>query len=230
MKGQDGVFMLISFFTGTFEQAKTVIDSAAEHAIKKLVWTVAAPIRAEPIGVPAADKWHYTLTALKQSGLRYAVLQPTVYMENFLIPAIAGEVAEKNVLPYPMPEVVQAQWVSHQDNAAYVVAAFQHNSAENLQLTICGPEKLTGDQIAKRFTAALGRKISFRPMPPAEFAAAIAYGGNEQSIVDHYQNVFDNPDIMTTDVDHLALLAALPITPLPLEDWVRMYQDYLTAH
>lgn len=228
VRGQDGVFMLISFFTGTHEQANTVIDAAVEHRVQKIVWTVAAPIQPEAIGNEMVDKWYHTLVSLQQSGIPYTVLQPTVYMENFLIPAIAQEVAEKNVLAYPMPEIVRAQWISHLDNAAYVVAAFGSENRENLQLTICGPEKLAGADIAERFSKALGREITFRPMPPEEFAKAISFGGNEQSIVDHYQMVFNHPEIMTTDIDHQKALDLLAIEPVSIEDWARTYRGYLS--
>lgn len=229
VKGQDGIFMLISFFAGNDEQAKTVIDAAVAHNVKKIVWNATGPILPFDTGNPSIDIRRPILAALENSGIAYVALQPTVYMENFLIPAIAQEVAEKNVLAYPMPDSVLCQWITHQDAAAYVVAAFDSGSQKSMAIEICGPEKLNGSEIAERFGKALGRKISFRPMPPEEFARAISYDGNEEAIISYYRSIFENPAIMTTNVDHQHALKALPISPMSIEDFARLYAGALTA-
>lgn len=228
MKGQDGVFMLISFFAGNPDQANAVVAAAQANGVKKIVWNATGPILPFDTGNPSIDMRRSILAALEKIGIAFVALQPTVYLENFLIPAIAQEVAEKDVLAYPMPEAVLCQWVSHQDAAAYVVAAFNSPSRESLVIEISGPEKLNGSQIAERFGNALGRKISFRPMPPEEFAKAISYGGNEEAIIGYYRSIFENPAIMTTNVDHQKAIDALPITPMAVEDWARLYQGALT--
>ena len=229
MRGQDGVFMLISFFSGNSEQANAVVAGAVANGVQKIVWNATGPILPFDTGNPSIDMRRGILSTLEKSGIAFVALQPTVYMENFLIPAIAQEVAEKNVLAYPMPEAVECQWISHQDAAAYVVAAFQSTSRDNLVIEISGPEKLNGPQIAERFGKALGRKITFRPMPPEEFAKAISYGGNEEAIIGYYRSIFENPAIMTTSVDHQKSIEALPIAPLSVEAWARRYQNALTT-
>lgn len=229
MQGQDGVFMLISFFAGNFEQAHAVVEAAVANGVKKIVWNATGPILPFDTGNPSIDMRRGILFALEKSGIAFVALQPTVYMENFLIPAIAQEVADKSVLAYPMPEAVECQWISHQDAAAYVVAAFRSTGRDNLVIEISGPEKLNGPQIAERFGKALGRKITFRPMPPEEFAKAISYGGNEEAIIGYYRSIFENPAIMTTNVDHQTSIEALPIAPLSVEAWARRYQNALTT-
>lgn len=128
---------------------------------------------------PSIDMRCPILACLERSGISFVSLQPTVYMENFLIPAIAQEVAEKNLLAYPMADAVFCQWISHQDAAGYVVAAFQNNNHKSMVIEISGPEKLNGPEIAERFSEALECKITFRAMPPGEFAEAISFNGNE---------------------------------------------------
>ncbi|MGJ4948759.1 SDR family oxidoreductase [Bradyrhizobium sp. HKCCYLS20291] len=229
-KGQDGAFMLLSFFSGTAAQANNVIASAKRAGIRQIVWNATGPVLPFDTGNPSIDFRRPVLSALQDSGISFVALQPTVYMENFLIPAIATELAEKDVLAYPMPEAVNCQWISHQDAAAYVVAAFRRGAIGSLTLGISGPEKLSGSQIAERMGKALGRKIAFRPMPPEEFAKAVAYGGNEDAIVGYYSAVFQNPEMMSTNVDHQAALDLLPIAPMSIEDWARMYASALSKH
>ncbi|MGJ4948585.1 SDR family oxidoreductase [Bradyrhizobium sp. HKCCYLS20291] len=230
VEGQEGVFLTVAFFTGTHAQAKSVIQAAAKKGIKRIVWNVAGRVQEQDIGNPAIDKWRLIMADLKASGVPFTVLQPTVYMENFLNPAIAREVAETGVLAYPMPAVAHTQWISHQDAAAYTVAAFRRADNESMVIDVSGPEDLTGPEIAKSFGKALGREITFRAMPPQEFAGTFPPEMDPEPIVRHYSNVFAHPEIMTSKVDHRASLEVLPITPLAFEDWVRRYRGAFTRN
>jgi len=228
MRGQDGVFLLVSFISGQLAQARNVIDAAVEAKARKLVWNSTGPILNFRTGNPSADLRLDILQALEASSVPFVALQPTTYMENLLIPAIAREVAEKNVLAYPMPDTVTCQWISHLDAASFAVAAFDDGSRDNLSIEICGPEKLSGPQIAERFSRALGRTITFRPMPPEEFAGLISFGGNEDAVIGHYKAVFDDPTRMGTNVDYGHAVARLPIVPTSMEAFAQRYRALFT--
>ena len=225
MQGQDGVFLLVSFIAGQFDMAKTVVDAAVTNGIKKIVWNTTGPIVPVATGNPSIDIRRDILAELERSGIPFVALQPTVYMENFLLPFVAGEVASQDTLAYPMPEAVQCQWISHSDAASFSVAAFKRESHGNLVLEISGPERLAGPEIAERFGKALGRSISFRPMPPKEFGASLSYGDDGASVTSYYEQVFANPAIMTTNVDYRRAIDLLPITPTSMEDFARRYRD-----
>ena len=70
-------------------------------------------------------------------------------------------------------------------------------------------------------------KIAFWSMPPQDFTKAVACDGNEAAIKGYYSAVFDNPDMMSTIADHQAALDLLPITPLSVEGWSRIYHAAL---
>ncbi len=228
MEGQDGVFLTVAFFNGSHAQGRNVIEAAAKEGVRRIVWNVAGRIQEQDIGNPAMDKWRPILADMKASGVPFTILQPTVYMENFLNPAIVQEVRDHDVLAYPMPNYAHTQWISRQDAADYTAAAFQHPGGDSMVIDVSGPEDLTGGQIAERFSHALGRSITFRPMPPEEFAETFPDGMDPEPIVRHYTNVFANPGMMTSNVDHQAALEILPIEPLSFEGWVRMYRDAFT--
>ena len=230
MVGQEGVFLLVSFLTGRFELARTVINAAAEHGIRKIVWNTTGPIVPVATGNPSIDIRRDILAALENSGIPFVALQPTVYMENFLLPFIAREVAMKDTLAYPMPEAVQCQWISHIDAASFSVAAFKREISENLVMEISGPEKLSGPEIAERFGKALGRSISFRPMPPKEFGASLSYGDDGASVTSYYEQVFANPSMMATNVDYRRAIDLLPILPTSVEEFARVYKDQFTRN
>ena len=208
-------------FVPPFGVKDAALDIVAA-GIRKIVWNTTGPIVPVVTGNPSIDIRRDILAALENSGIPFVALQPTVYMENFLLPFIAGEVATKDTLAYPMPEAVQCQWISHIDAASFSVAAFKRESSENLVLEISGPEKLSGPEIAERFGKALGRSISFRPMPPKEFGASLSYGDDGASVTSYYEQVFANPAIMTTNVDYRRAIDLLPIAPTSVEDFARI--------
>lgn len=55
---------------------------------------------------------------ITDSGLPYIILQPGVYMENLLGPWTRPFVAEKDELPYPVPEDLPLGWIASDDWAS----------------------------------------------------------------------------------------------------------------
>ena len=55
MRGQDGVFMLISFFAGNSEQANAVVAAAVANSVQKIVWNATGPILPFDTGNPSID-------------------------------------------------------------------------------------------------------------------------------------------------------------------------------
>jgi uncharacterized protein YbjT (DUF2867 family) len=124
------------------------------------------------------------------------------------------------------------QPISQQDVAAFAVEAFARPNLAGSTFRLCGPEALDGEGIAARFAEALGRPIRFRVMSPDEFGAVLdgAFGpGAGAPAVAFYRAAFENPSLITTSIDHAALLGHLPITPTSLVAWARSHAGMLTA-
>lgn len=223
--GIDGVFLLVPFFGGTEEQGSNAIDAAKAAGVRRIVWNASGQIMPIPTGNPAVDMRGGILKRLRNSGMSFAALQPTVYMENLLGPWTAPEIAANDRLAYPIPNAVRLQWISHEDSAAFAVAAFDQLPDGSHVLEICGPETLTGEDMAARFSSALGRRISFRPMPPREFGDILdrAFGGGGASTAAFYEEVYRNPALLSTNIDYAALSRLMRIDPVPLEEFARRH-------
>jgi uncharacterized protein YbjT (DUF2867 family) len=229
--GADAVFLLVPFADPRPEYGTNAIDAAREAGVKLLVWNPTGTIPPVRTGNPGLDVRLDILEHLRGSGVPHIVLQPTGYMENFLMPWHAAEVADDGVFAYPMPPETRIQWISHEDMAAFAVAAFRRPELATLVLQVSGPEQLTGDEIAHRFSRALGRPIRFRAMPPREMAGNLEpVLGSEaaESVRVGYERLFENPTLLSTDVDLDAILTQLPIEPTPLEAWVRRHASAFT--
>lgn len=229
--GVDGVFLLLPFFDPQLSYAENAIAAARRAGVRHIVWNTTGVIPPVRTGNPGVDIRLDILALLRASGIPFAALQPTAYMENLLGPWTAPEVAAKDQLAYPIPNSVTLQWISHQDAAAFSVAAFAHLAGGEHLIEICGPETLTGEAMAARFTTALGRAIRFRPMPPREFGALLdrVIGGGGDAIAAFYESVHENPAILSTAIDYPALQKILPIAPTTLEAFARRYSSAFTS-
>ncbi len=223
--GMDGVYLQIPFFDPQAAYGVSAINAAWDAGVQLMVWNPTGAVLPVRTGNPGVDVRLDVLEHLRASALPFIVLQPTVYMENFLGPWTAPELARAGRFAYPIPRAVTLQPISHEDLAAYATAAFARPELAGSIFDVCGPERLNGDDIAERFSAALRRSISFRPMPPREFGdvmdAAFGVGVGEDA-VGFYEAVQQNPALLSTDIDLQSTLAALPIRPTSLEDWVRI--------
>jgi uncharacterized protein YbjT (DUF2867 family) len=231
-EGVDGVFLLVPFLDPQPDHGRNAIDAAAKAGVRLLVWNPTGTILPQRTGNPGMDVRYDVFEHLRSSGVPHVVLQPTGYMENFLGPWTAPEIARDDVFAYPVPVEVQMQLVSHEDVAAFAVEAFRRPELADLVLEVSGPERLDPVQLAERFSRALGRTITFRQMPPREFGAhfdTMLGPGAGDDVVAAYESIAENPRILTTDVDLDVALARLPITPTPFEEWVRRNAAAFTA-
>ncbi|MBC8067877.1 MAG: NmrA family NAD(P)-binding protein [Deltaproteobacteria bacterium] len=225
VRGQDGMFLLLPFFGPNEIHARNLIGAAQAAGIRRIVWNATGGIPPNATGSPGVDIRMTIRDALDASGLEWIALQPTVYMENLLGPWSAPELAANDTFAYPIPESLGLQWISHEDAAGFSVAAFAMPGAPRESVRICGPETLTGPQVADSFSRALGRPIRFRAMPPREFGNIMdrTMGGGGDAVAALYEAVAENPDLLATRIDHASLLAHLPIAPVTMEAFARRH-------
>jgi uncharacterized protein YbjT (DUF2867 family) len=227
MNGREGLFLILPFLGPNEAHATALIEAARKAGVGRIVWNATGGIPPVRTGAPGVDIRLAIREMLEASGLEWVALQPTLYMENLLGPWTAPEVASADRVAYPIPETLALQWISQEDAAAFAVAAFALADAPGEAIQISGPEKLTLPEIAHSFTRALGRTVSFRPMPPTEFGQIMdrTMGGGGDAVALLYAAVAENPDLMATRIDHAALLSKLPIRSTTMEAFARHYNQ-----
>ena len=230
-EGMNAVFLLVPFFTQNPTDGVTygvnAIDAAKAAGVDLLVWNASGEIPPQRSGNPGFDVRIDVLEHLEASGLPHVVLQPTAYMENFLGPWTLAEVAEADTFAYPTPNEVQMQWVATDDVAAFAVYALEHPELADLNIKVCGPERLNGEAIAERFSRALARDITFRPMPAQEFGEKIdaVFPGMGEGAAQGYAMAYEYPEMFSSNVDLDAALEKMLIELTSLETWVRQHAD-----
>jgi uncharacterized protein YbjT (DUF2867 family) len=230
-RGVDAVSLFVPFMNPQPAFGRNALEAARDAGVRRIVWNPTGAVPPTRIGNPGMDVRVDLKELLQDPHFDAVIIEPTAYMENFLMPALVEELKSRDSFAYPMPPTARMQWVSHGDVAQFIVKAFQTPSVSRTSIAVSGPEALTGDEIAERMSKGLGRPIRFRPMPPREFGAVLdrAFGpGTGERVVGFYEAMFEQPALFNSNVDLSAALARLPIAPTTVEAWARARASDLT--
>lgn len=109
---------------------------------------------------------------ITDTGVSTAVVAPRLYLENLLLPVVAGPAGDEGVLRYPLPEAFPVSWSSHLD-VADVVVRLLTDSSETGTIAIGHLPALTGPDLARGFSERLGREVRYEAITPDEFGKLI---------------------------------------------------------
>ncbi len=152
------------------EQIGNVIEAARAAGIRRLVYNTGTRLPETDTGVAAFDTRRAAQEALLASGLPVVVLRPAIYLDNLLAPWVAGPLREAGVLCYPLPAGLPVAWLSHDDLAAFTVAALTLDGLDGRTLDAGGPEAVTGHELA----AAFGPEVRYTEQDLDAFESGLA--------------------------------------------------------
>ena len=147
-----------------------------------------------------------------------AVLRPTVYMDNLLMPWAIGAAREHGVFAYPVAPDIRIAWMSHRTLGAAALAAATRPEAAGRGFDIAGPEAVTGPEIAAMLGGALGKPVGFATLDPAVLAAGMNAGFGApvgDDIADLYRHLPIVPDALAGGDGN----AALGLAPESFAAW-----------
>jgi uncharacterized protein YbjT (DUF2867 family) len=150
------------------------VDAARAAGVDLVVFNTSAHILAADVEVYRVRQT--VVDALQASGVPSIVLRPTFYLDNFLGPWIRPGIDNDGILAFPLPSSFEMSWISADDAAAFAVAALDRPDLAGRVLDIGGAEPLTGDNIARCLSAALGRTIRYAPITPDDYERALVPG------------------------------------------------------
>ena len=118
---------------------------------------------------------------LKESGLRWSLLRPSSFMQNFLTGA-GSFTADGNLIG--SHGAAPVSYVDCEDIAACAATLLTGPYGNGETFVLTGPEALTQAQIAERLSAALEREIRHVDLPPEELATTLRSQGLPSSFAD----------------------------------------------
>ncbi|KAF6749814.1 hypothetical protein DFP72DRAFT_818282, partial [Ephemerocybe angulata] len=95
---------------------------------------------------------------LEEKKLDHFVLQPTMFMDNFLLTYAKG-IREKDVIETDTPNA-KVPMISVKDIGRFASEALLKDKIDITEMKVLGPELVTFDQAAEILTRVLGRKIT----------------------------------------------------------------------
>ena len=165
---------------------------------------------------------------VRQSGLPFAIVRPTMYLDNLLKPSARREIAGQGVFAPPIAENQRIAWTSADDCARAAVTLLARGATSG-DHRIAGPHSVTGGELASKVATALGRPVVYRAQPLEEFEREVdaAMGpGMGRRVASKFRFFAAHRD----EADAMLSGAFTPqpgledFRPTPIEEWVRRHK------
>jgi len=213
-----------------FQYSKNVIDATKANGVKKIVWNTSGWLETQKIGSPVDDVKLDVLDYLKNSGVDYVIIEPTIYMENMMGPFCAPFITNEKKLAYPTPEAMPIGWIASRDVSAFVVEAIYNENLKADSFKISGLENLKGNDLATAFSKGTGEEIVYYPQKPKEFGDILKPMVGEagaNSVAAYYemlQNASEYPSKFNPQMNEI--LETLPVKMTSLAEWAKENKNY----
>ncbi|PJJ07065.1 uncharacterized protein YbjT (DUF2867 family) [Flavobacterium sp. 1] len=232
-KGIDTIALLIPVSLPNpadgFQLAKNVIDASKANGVKMIVWNTSGFLAPQKLGIPMEDVKLETKEYLKDCGVPYVIIEPSIYAENLLAPYTTDYIKNERKVAYPTPENMPIGWIASRDVSAFVVEALYKPELSGQSFMVSGLDNLKGNDLAEKFTIGLGEKIDFYAMPPQEFGDKLSILVGEESargVQGYYEMLAGLPVYPTKFNPNLQeVLEKLPVKMTPMEEWVKMHKE-----
>jgi uncharacterized protein YbjT (DUF2867 family) len=211
--GVHGVFAMATPYEkgteGEVREGKALIDAAQRAGVNHFVYSsVAGADRATQI--PHFDSKYEIEEHLHGSGLKYTILRPVFFMENW--EAMRQQI-EEGVLAQPLSPETRLQMIAVSDIGVFATMAFEHSGTwEGRAVDLAGDE-LSMKETADVFSGVLGREVRYRQLPWDQFENQ---AGHETTVMYRwFEETGYDVDISSVRAEHPRLMT--------LELWVRKH-------
>jgi uncharacterized protein YbjT (DUF2867 family) len=217
-RGADGVFIHLPVVSEEDRQtyARNILAAVRAARPARVVFsTSGAPIDPETGGAAAA-----LAGGLADTGVSHAVIAPTFYLENLLMPYVLDSVRERGVLPYPIRADFPVSWASHLDIADAVAALFDRPDITGV-VSVGQYPAITGPDLAEAFGTHFGKDVAFEQITPEQFRISVAPligEGPAADVAGAYAAMSTLPDRSITAENSAQKL--LGITPRSTGQWL----------
>jgi len=150
-----------SIQTVDLEGQLSLIDAAKAAGISQFILVSFSPSANE---FPLQDAKRAVEEHLKQSGLNYTILQPSVFMEVWLSPVLGFDAANAKAQIYGSGQN-KISWISYKDVAKFATESLDNPAARNAVIELGGPEGLSPLEVVRIFEQVQGRAFEVQHVP-----------------------------------------------------------------
>ena len=142
-------------------QGKNLIDAARRSRVTQFVYSSAA--RADQhTGIPFFESKAQIEEHLRNSGVRYAILRPTFFMENWMW---QREQIETGTLALPLSPATRIPMIAVDDIGAFAALAFERPGHWQGRAVEIAGDELSMQEIAEAFTLITGHDVRYQQVP-----------------------------------------------------------------
>ncbi|TXI00036.1 MAG: nucleoside-diphosphate sugar epimerase [Rhizobium sp.] len=149
-------------------QAENAVSASLASGLKSVVLKLASASRPAPCEEPSFVANAMIEEVVRASALPFAIVRPTMYLDNLLKPSARLDIINKGIFAPPIAESQRIAWTSVDDCARAAVTLLERGASSG-DHRIAGPEGVDGNELVARIGAGLGRKIAYRQQPLDEF-------------------------------------------------------------
>lgn len=207
-------------------RARRAAVAARDAGLRTLVLKLASASRPAPCDEPSFVGNALVEEALRQAGLRFASVRPTMYLDNLLKPSARQEIVKLGVFAPPIPASQRIAWTSADDCARAAIELLVRDATGDYR--IAGPQSLSGDELSAVLSAGLGQPIVYRAQALDDFEqelnAALGAGAGKR-VASKFRYFASHPEeaerILAQPFDAQAGLTAFQ--PLSVLEWMRAH-------
>ena len=231
MTGADGVFYTHPLRArASRAEAVGQIGRAAKAAeVGRVVWNTSSWIPDK-----AGDPFTYgentkAINALWRSGAPATVFGSVLFMDNLLTNWAFPFIVNEGRYVYPHKPELEANWISLDDVAKFMIAALDRPDLEGAWLNIGGPERIKPPRVAEILSRATGRPVRYDPCTPTEFGKLLcnAYGdemsaaerATTEAAMEAFYNFNNDSPLHPFQVDMGPVLERIPIEMETMAEW-----------
>ena len=200
MKGSDAIVLTLPLLFDAQEIigiTENIVAATKEANVQTLIFNSSIPLGSSKTSYPAIDVKHDALNILNKSGLDIITLMPTIYLDNLSAPFLLPVIQESKIIPYPIADELNFNWISHENLGRYCVAALKDKNLINEKVLITNKGGYSKQDIAKLISAEVNAEINYIATTPAEFEQNLKpilgdYVADE--IANLYRGVSENSD------------------------------------
>jgi len=187
VEGIESAFLMSPITEGQFKLEKNFIDAAQKAGVKHVVKYSA--IGADSDSPCAILRTHgESENYLKKSGLRYTIIRPNIFMQNF-VEFHGQDIRKKKQLKLPLRNA-KCGYIDARDAARVIKKVLTSNTAKNKTYTLTGPESLSCKEIAELISDTMCKKISYVDIKPKEFKKDLMNAGFKEPVAEAYSDLY----------------------------------------
>jgi len=186
-EGIEHAFLITPSTDNQVKLEKNFIDATRESGVKYIVYYSA--VGADPGSRSVLLRRHgETEQHLKDSGLKYAIIRPNMFMQNF-VNYYGPEIRDDRKIYLPLKNA-KCGYVDVRDTARLIANLLTHNGHKKRIYDVTGPESLSCGDLAELYSNALGKKVTYVDIKPKEFKKRMSQAGVPEKEAEAYTELY----------------------------------------